>query len=234
MLNSPHNARNARIDLKLSTTVWGLYKNQSEDGKDLEWLVAHSKSSDNRLDPELTTSSFDEVIITSPWVFTGLRSQPVYHVPDTSWEKMSVTVFTTPGRLAPGSFGLGHDDHQGMPQRVLSTLGDSERENLKGYSGMKGVGMAGWWSVEHVGTVARAVVEQSGIPCVGNSPCKASVRTENVYKILSPSEISDATIMSMLTHPEITWVHRKFVSPSTPCPPQSLPPPSSHTRTGNT
>lgn len=221
MLHPPLHARNAKIDLKLSTTAWGLLKNQSDDGKKLEWLVAHSDSAGNRLDPELTTSSFDEVIIASPWALTGLKTQPEYHPPATSWEKLSVTVFTTPGRLAPGPFGLGHDDHRGMPQRVMSTLSQSELGNLAGYSGVNGVGRTGWWTVEHVGTITRAVPEQEGIPCIGHSSCEASVRTENVYKILSPAKISDEKILSMLTNPQITWVHRQFVSSSIPCPPQS-------------
>ena len=220
MLRPPSHARNTRIDLKLSTTVWGLFKNQSDDGTKLEWLVSHSKGTDNRPDPELTTSSFDEVIVASPWVLTGLNTQPEYNLPETSWEKMSVTVFTTPGRLAPGSFGLGYGDHRGMPQRVLSTLSDSERGSLEGYSGVNGVGRTGWWTIEHVGTIARVLPEQDGIPC-DTSPCVASVRTENVFKILSPSEISNATILRMLTHPQITWVHRQFVSNL----PHPLPPP---------
>jgi len=177
--------------------------------KTLGFLVAYSDTSDDSRDPKLNIGVFDEVVVASPWVLAEMNTEPAYRIPYSSWEKMHVTVFTTPGRLAPGSFGLGDGDHPGMPQRILSTLGDSER-NLEGYSGGSGVGKAGWWTIEHSGTVTRPIKENDAAICDDPALCKYSVRTENVYKILSPSELSNDTIMHMLSNQEITWIYRHF------------------------
>ncbi|KAF8426771.1 hypothetical protein EV426DRAFT_641143 [Tirmania nivea] len=213
--------RNTKINLKLGTMVAGIRKNRTDEGETPGWTVAHFPvSGGDNTEPELTMEEFDDVVVAAPWQFTGMNIQPEYKLPTVSWEKVHVTVFTSPNMLAPGAFGLGKDDHRGMPQRVLSTLADSERDSLNGKSGEEGVGESGWWSIERVGTVPRLSSVPLGSESCGDPVSPScmdslqSIRTENVFRILSPSAIANETILKYLGTSEhndsLTWIHRQF------------------------
>lgn len=222
MLHPTRPARNVKINLRLATMVVGIRKNQTEEGETLGWTVAHTPVSESDgAEPELGLEEFDEVVIAAPWQFTGMNIQPEYRFPAVSWEKVQVTVFTSPNKLAPEAFGLARGDHRGMPQRVLSTLNDSEGTRLDRSSGEEGVGKSGWWSIEQVGTVARLISASpltSMKSCAPASPScmdSESVRMENVFRILSPSAIANETILRFLGNSEdssgLTWIHRQLV-----------------------
>ena len=206
MLHQRTPARNARIDIKLGTMVVGIRKNQTEEGEMPGWTVAHFPvSGGDSTNPELSMEGFDDVVVAAPWQFTDMNIQPEYNIPTVSWEKVHVTVFTSPDKLAPEAFGLGRGDHRGMPQRVLSTLDDSERNHLDGSSGGEGVGKSGWWSIEQVGTVARLISVPGGTE-------SQSILTENVFRILSPSAIANETILKFLGDSNsLTWIYRQSV-----------------------
>ena len=222
MLHPTRPARNVKINLRLGTMVVGIRKNETDKGETLGWTIAHTSTSEgDGAEPELGLEEFDEVVIAAPWQFTSMNIQPEYRFPELSWEKMHVTVFTSPNKLAPEAFGLRRGDHRGMPQRVLSTLNDSERNRLGGNSGEEGVGKSGWWSIEQVGTVARLIstsAEMSMESCSPTGPpCMdpQSIRMENVFRIVSPSAIANETILKFLGNSEdsssLTWIHRQFV-----------------------
>jgi len=225
MLHPPTHARNAKITVKLGTMVAGIRKNQTEEGKTLGWTVAHFPVSESdSIEPgaELTMEEFDGVVVAAPWQFTGMNIQPEYNFPPVSWEKLHVTILTSPNKLAPEAFGLGKGDHRGMPQRVLSTLNDSERSTIDGNSGQEGVGNSGWWSIEHVGEVARLIMvpsssESCGEPASPSCRDSQSIRMENVFRILSPSAMANETINNFFGNPgdggSVTWIHRQFVRP---------------------
>jgi len=224
MLHPRTSAQNTKIITRLGTMVVGIRKNQTEEGETPGWTVAHFPvSGGDSTEPELSMEGFDEVVVAAPWQFTDMNIQPEYKFPTASWEKVHVTVFTSPNKLAPGAFGLGEGDHRGMPQRVLSTLDDSERNHLGGSSGEEGVGKSGWWSIEQVGTVARLISIPGGSESCDDLASPAcmdsqSIRTENVFRILSPSAIANETILKVLGSSEdsncLTWIHRQFVRPT--------------------
>lgn len=216
MLHPSTPTRNTKINIKLGTTVVGIRKNQTEEGETPGWTVAHFPvSGGDRTEPGLSMEGFDEVVVAAPWQFTGMNIQPDYKVPTVSWEKVHVTVFTSPNKLAPQAFGLGNGDHRGMPQRVFSTLDDSERNRLNRNSGEEGVGNSGWWSIEQVGTVPRLIGTGScDDPASPSCMDPQSIRTENVFRILSPSAIANETILKFLGSSEdsdsLTWIYRQF------------------------
>ena len=260
----PSNAPgHVEVDLKLLTTVWGLRKNRTSEGKTVGWTVAYSPNPDlgsgsdststsdsdhihqRPADTDLTLAEFDEVVLAAPFEFTGININNPPHAPQIrkrSWEQMHVTVFTSPQRLAPDAFGLDQGDHDGMPLRVLTTLRESEQIELGGTSGMKGLGGVEWWSLETMGTVPKIIwprsrvnadehgpndeetiiaSEESSAPDVGAD----EVRTEYTYKILSPNEISNDTILNLLVGGRdlnqdevITWIHRHAWSRAFPTP----------------
>ena len=227
-------SRPQHITTKLNTSVWGLRKNETT------WTVAYSLTPSYGKEPEMVLSEFDEVVVATPWHTLDLIIQPIVEVPEVSWEEMYVTIFVSPRKLDPEAFGLGKGEWKGMPGRVLTTLRGEEQEGLEGLSGEEGVGGVGWWSLEGVGTVARALplkpaTEKDQREAVVGKDGDAdtvdaahdeldpdetyvypdSVRREYVYKLLSPREIDNSTLLHLLgtsDDEDITWLYRHYVS----------------------
>ncbi|KAF8462004.1 hypothetical protein BDZ91DRAFT_828907 [Kalaharituber pfeilii] len=201
MLQAAGNESGVDVEVKLSSPVLGVRRNTTGDEKGdsnvgARWMVSYSAPGLH----EHVTGAFEHVVIASAWAQARMQVPlSVSEPPQTSFEAVHVTVFTTPGQLAPEEFGLSKGDLNGMSQMLLSTLHEgAEQEKLAGRTGTVGVGGVGWWSVEHVGTVLRAV----GIGRGGEYH-----RVERVYKILSPKEIPDRVIARMVGG-EVGWVYR--------------------------
>ncbi|KAI5796362.1 hypothetical protein DFH27DRAFT_563652 [Peziza echinospora] len=222
MLKLTPAGQNTNLSLLLDSKVLGLRKNEVNNGEPRGWTVAFSTPEPGRSEPMLGMLEFDEVVVAGPWraIVDGMNFQPAERAPDdsTSWEQVHVTVFTSKLRLEPRAFGLGKDDFAGMPNRVLSTLDEGEQGRLGRSSGKAGVGRAGWWTVENVGTVVRNVERDTTRQkeFSGEEPRVEDVYTEYVYKIVSPAKMEDGNIARLLewdrNYEKVSWIYRHFVS----------------------
>lgn len=200
-------ASNAKVHL--NTTVTKLHKSSS-GGK---WIVystqdgSHKGHEENGGAPIHQAEVFDEVVLASPFQFSGIQIHPEPEkTPDTiPYAQLHVTLFTSPLRLSPDYFHLPPD--QEVPDMVLTTLNATEQQNEKitRGEGIQGVGSSGFFSVSLLRSIKREV---DGVQ-----------KTEYLYKIFSPAEMTHCHIKEFLGVKEekvddvddavVTWSHKK-------------------------
>ena len=200
-------ASNAKVHL--NTAVTKLHKSSSEG----PWIVyssqdaSHSGHEENEGTPIVQAEEFDEVVLASPFQFSGIEIHPgLEKTPDTiPYVQLHVTLFTSPLRLSPDYFNLPAD--QEVPDMVLTTLNATEQQNEKitQGKGVHGVGSSGFFSVSLLRSIKREV---GGVH-----------KIEYLYKIFSPTEVTLSQIKAFLGAKEedvddvvVTWSHKKVVS----------------------
>ncbi|KAF2685959.1 Prenylcysteine oxidase [Lentithecium fluviatile CBS 122367] len=147
-------------------------------------------------------TQYDEVILASPLQFSKLIiGPPPQHTPDQiPYVKLHVTLFASPHRLSPASFGLADDKR--VPQHVLTTLHPSEKDASDSESG------PGFNSISIVAS--------------GTNNLASPPRPEYIYKIFSFHPIDAAFLSRYLGQPvsddeaetgdpdgHVSWVYRK-------------------------
>ncbi|KAL6893115.1 hypothetical protein HDV57DRAFT_513343 [Trichoderma longibrachiatum] len=130
-------------------------------------------------EPEVVDTTFDDVVIASPWQFSNIEAGEgviKHNIEEIPYTKLHVTLFASPFKLHPGFFNLPPGSK--APSNVYTTLAKDEEPK----AGADGVGKTGFYSVS---TLRTAV-----------SP-KAN-RTEFIYKIFSPKAVTPQFLSDLL------------------------------------
>ncbi|TFB06604.1 Prenylcysteine oxidase [Trichoderma ghanense] len=128
---------------------------------------------------ELVDTTFDDVIIASPWQFSNIEAGKgviKHHIEEVPYTKLHVTLFASPFKLHPGFFNLPPGSK--APSNVYTTLAKDEEPK----AGADGVGKTGFYSVS---TLRTAVNPKTN-------------RTEFVYKIFSPKPVTPQFLSDLL------------------------------------
>ncbi|KAF2031842.1 Prenylcysteine oxidase [Setomelanomma holmii] len=148
------------------------------------------------------TATFDEVVLAAPLQYTDLVIDPApKHVPDEiPYTELHTTLFASPHRADPVSFGLAPD--ASVPQYVLTTLPPGETPG------------------DHVGSpLFYSISIHNSFANLGAKP----PRIEYIYKIFSPSRITAEDLSAFLGHKvsgdeadygningTVSWIHHKI------------------------
>lgn len=125
---------------------------------------------------------FDDVIIASPWQFSGISAaenvirDPIDEIP---YVQLHVTIFSSPYRYSPQFFDLA--DSTDVPGTVLTTLSRADDAT----DGDQGAGRAGFFSIS---TLRKAVNPRTR-------------KQEYIYKIFSPQQITPEFLTWALSLP---------------------------------
>ncbi|PTB61978.1 Prenylcysteine oxidase [Trichoderma citrinoviride] len=143
-------------------------------------------------EPELVDTTFDDVIIASPWQFSNIEAGEgvlKHKIEEIPYTKLHVTLFASPFKLHPAFFGLPPGSK--APSNVYTTLAKDEEPKV----GADGVGKTGFYSVSTLRTAVNP---------------KAN-RTEFVYKIFSPKPVTPQFLSDLLG----VQVPETFTGPAT-------------------
>jgi len=206
----------SKAKVHLNTAVTKLHKLSLRE----RWIVhssrgaSHKGLEENESTPIVQAEEFDEVVLASPYQFSGIEIHPeLEKAPDTiPYVQLHVTLFTSPLRLSPDYFNLPAD--QEVPDMILTTLNATEQQNEKitRGEGIHGVGSSGFFSITLLRGIKREV---DGVH-----------KIEYLYKIFSPAEVSHRRIKEFLGVKEkivedvndevVTWSYKKVVSNQDP------------------
>ncbi|KAL6870509.1 Prenylcysteine oxidase [Trichoderma novae-zelandiae] len=130
-------------------------------------------------EPELVGTTFDDVIIASPWQFSNIEAGEgviKHHIEEIPYTKLHVTLFASAFKLHPDFFKLPPGSK--APSNVYTTLAKDEAPKV----GAEGVGKTGFYSVSTLRTAVNPKVN----------------RTEFVYKIFSPKPVTPEFLSDLL------------------------------------
>lgn len=143
-----------------------------------KYLLSTKESHSEAEAAELQTA-FDNVIIASPWQYSGIESAEdiIKHGIDAiPYMKLHVTLFTSPHRLHAPYFGLKPGTP--APSNVYTTLGKDEAAG----EGPKGVGRAGFYSISTLRSITNPRTQNK----------------EYLYKIFSAEAVNSTFLSAIL------------------------------------
>lgn len=172
---------NSGAQLRLQTEIMGGLKHQLVRTGEWEWILQS-----HQIGREVEQSSFQKVIIATPWdATTNENIDTLEEIALASeYRPRHITLFTTTQSLDPEIFG----QQESLPDWILPTM-------IKPLDHLDGI-----HEIAHVRNLTRTTHHTTVI--------------ERLYRILSTHEIGDEWLASLFVHRDIapTWVHRDKVS----------------------
>lgn len=175
--------QNSQASYHLNTSVTGIafQKGTNKPGSVPKYVISTKQTNSKSKASKLSTS-FDSVIIASPWQFSDIETtnEVIKHRIDTiPYMKLHVTLFTSPFRLQPSFFGL--EPGKVAPSNVYTTLGRDEEPHEAG----DGVGRTGFYSISTLRTVTNPKTQKK----------------EFLYKIFSAEAVTASFLSDLLGTP---------------------------------
>ncbi|KAK2595546.1 hypothetical protein QQS21_006720 [Conoideocrella luteorostrata] len=169
--------QNSGARYHLNTTVTGIsfQKGTNKPGC-LPKYVLSTQSPNSKSKAVILQSTFDNVIIASPWQYSGIEAadDAIKHgIDEIPYMKLHVTLFTSPFRLQGSYFGV--EPGTPAPSNVYTTLGKNEVPQ----EGVNGVGRTGFFSISTLRRVTNPKTQKK----------------EYLYKIFSAEPVN-ATFLS--------------------------------------
>ncbi|KAK8922602.1 Farnesylcysteine lyase [Metarhizium anisopliae] len=164
-----------------SVATLAFQKGTDKPGSAPKYLIS-TKSSGSKSKAAKLPTAFDNVIIASPWQFSGIEAAKgvIKHRIDTiPYMKLHVTLFTSPFLLQPSFFGL--EAGTKAPSNVYTTLGKDE----EAHEGPEGVGRTGFYSISTLRTVTNPKTQGK----------------EFLYKIFSAEPVNSTFLSDILGTP---------------------------------